>query len=192
MALGQKAKFLNLVDKAQADEQELTTLYSIEIVVMKSPKKKVKCGAISVFRLNSVAQDFASQLDPKKFRPEYLRHAQERAKEIQEEINKKTEVMVQDPTYFRETDGQWIPWAIDEALRLYDRFGGSATIKLKCPKLKISVTRSAKQVAAMRSDYEQLFPVMKDIDALLDREYAYDPWRQAIRRGRIGADMAKR
>ena len=192
MGPGQKAKLLNLLDNQQADQAGLQPMYSIEITVGKSPQLGVKCGGIAVFRLNSVAEGFADKLDPKKFRPEMLQHAQKRAQELQDELNKQTEIMHMDPIMFKETEGRWIPWAVGRALELYDRFGGSAKISLKCPKLRIRVVRSPKEVAQMRSNYLELFPVMKDIDHLLEQGYSHDPWRSVIRRGRISADMAKR
>lgn len=192
MLPGEKAKLLNLIDRDRADRAALQALYSIEITVGKSPKLGVKCGAITVFRLNAVAENFADKLDPKNFRPEDLASAQRRAQEIEDEINTQTETMFQDPVMFKETEGRWLPWAVDEALRLYDRFGGSASISLKCPKLRIRVVRRPEEVAAKRSQADALFPVIRDIDQLLDRGYAHDPWRNVVRRGRIGADMAKR
>lgn len=192
MGPGDKAKLLNILDNQRADQSGLQPMYSIEITVGKSPKLGVKCGAISVFRLNSVAGDFADKLDPKKFKPENLAQARAKAQELEDELNKQTEVMHQDPIMFKETEGRWLPWAIDKSLELYDRFGGSAKISLKCPKLKIRVVRSPKEVASLRSTPRELFPVIRDIDVLLEKGYAHDPWRNVVRRGRIGADMAKR
>ncbi len=184
-APGQRAKFLNTVDRQMADD--LQALYSIEISVTKSPKKGVKCGAITVFRLNHIDMDFASKLDPKRYDPSVL----ERAQEIEDEIGKQTEVMHMDPIYFRETDGQWLPWAIDRALKLYDQFGGNASISLKCQKLRIRVKRNMKEIAAFRSSPEQLFPVVRDIDQLLSKDFGFDPWAQVIRRGAINAEKSK-
>jgi hypothetical protein len=174
--------------------EDLQPLYSIEISVGKSPKKGVKCGAIVIFKLNSVNLDFEKKLTPDRFDPKHLEHATKRAQEIQDEISKQTEVMWRDPTYFKETEGRWIPWAIDEALRLFDSnpIHGNARIALKCPKLRISVSRSPKQIAAMRSNPRQLFPVMNDIDQLLGGDFSFDPWSDKIRRGRINAEQSKR
>jgi hypothetical protein len=186
-APGQRAKLVNVLDNQMSDD--LVPLYRVEIQVGKSPKQGVKCGAIVVFKLNSVDLDFKKSLDPSKYDPEKAARVQQ---EIQDEINKQTETMHVDPIYFKETEGRWLPWALDKALELYDRFGGNASIKLKCPKLKISVTRSAKDVARLRSTPRELFPVIQDIDQLLEKGYTYDPWGKVIRRGRISAEMGKR
>jgi hypothetical protein len=192
MLPGEKAKLLDLIDNGRAERAALQPMYSIEITVGKSPKLGVKCGGISVFRLNSVAQDFEDKLNPKDFKPEDLVRAQARAQEIQDEVNSQTEVMHMDPIMFKETEGRWLPWAIDKALSLYDRFGGSAKISLKCPRLRIRVERSPRDVARLRGNVHELFPVVRDIDVLLEKGYAHDPWRNVVRRGRIDAEMAKR
>ena len=165
MGPGEKAKLLNLIDNDRADRTALTAMYSIEITVGRSPKLGVKCGAISVFKLNEVAKNFEDLLDPKKFKPGNELEDRRRAQEIADEVNTQTEVMHQDPIMFKETEGRWMPWAIDKALELYDRFGGSAKISLKCPKLRIRVVRSPQDVARLRSNARELFPVVRDIDA---------------------------
>lgn len=192
MLPGEKSKLLTLIDNERADRAALQPMYSIEITVGKSPKLGVKCGGISVFRLNSVAKDFESKLNPSSFNPDDLVRAQARAKEIQDDLNSQTEIMHMDPIMFKETEGRWLPWAIGKALELYDKFGGSATLSLKCPKLRIRVVRSPQDVAKLRGNPDALFPVVRDIDQLLEKGYAHDPWRNVVRRGRIGADMAKR
>jgi len=192
MGPGQKAKLLTLIDNERADRLDVVPLYSIDITVGVSPRQNVKCGAVTVFRLNKVAQDFADQLSPKNFRPEDVEKAQRRAQEISDELNTQTETMSQDPLFFRATEGRWIPWAIDEAMRIYDRVGGAAKITLKCPTLRIKVVRSPQQIAAGRSNLRDLFPVVRDIDHLLERGYAHDPWKNVVRRGRIGAEESKR
>ena len=184
-APGQRAKLLNVLDHRMADD--LQPLYSIEISVTRSPKNGVKCGAIVVFRLNHIDMDFASKLDPKK----YDASVAQRAQEIEDEIGKQTEVMHIDPVYFKETDGRWLPWAVKKSLDLYDSFGGNASITLKCPKLRIRVKRSSKEVAKLRGSHEGLFPVVRDIDQLLSRGFNFDPWSKVIRRGEISAGKGK-
>jgi hypothetical protein len=168
---------------------DLVSLYRIEVQVGRGLKSGVKAGAIVVFKLNTVDMNFEKSLNPKRYDPEKVARVQQ---EMQDEVNKQTEMMHSDPIYFKETEGRWLPWALDKALEMYDRYGGAATIKLKCPKLKISVTRSAKEIASMRSSPLDLFPVIRDIDQLLERGYSYDPWSEKIRRGRISAGMSKR
>tara|TARA_R110002126_G_scaffold52672_11_gene142994 strand:- start:3012 stop:3590 length:579 start_codon:yes stop_codon:yes gene_type:complete len=192
MGPGQKAKLLTLIDNERADRVDIQPLYSIDITVGVSPKNKVKCGALTLFRLNKVAQDFEDKLTPKNFKPEDLIHARRRAQEISDDLNTKTEAMSQDPIFFRSTDGRWLPWAVDEALRMYDRVGGAAKITLKCPSLRIKVVRSPHQIAVGRSNIRDLFPVIKRIDQLLERGYSHDPWNNVVRRGRIGAEESKR
>ena len=97
-----------------------------------------------------------------------------------------------DPIYFKETEGRWIGWAIDKALELYDSYGGSAKVALKCPRLRIRSVRSPKEVARLRASPQGLFPKVKDIDQLLEKGYKWDPWNNVVRRGRIDAILGKR
>lgn len=185
-APGERAKLISALDNQMA--KDLEPLYRIEVQVGRSPQKGVKCGAIVVFRFNTIEMDFERKLNPHKYDP----HVMQRAQEIQNEINKQTEVMHTDPEYFKETEGRWLPWAIDRALELYDRHGGNASIALKCPQLRIKMKREPRQIASMRSNPRELFPILADIDALLERGFNFDPWSDQIRRGRISAEMSKR
>ena len=182
-AHGDHVKLVNALDNKFSDE--LQPLYSIDIQFGKSPKKGVKCGAITVFRLNMVDMNFDDKYDLTKANSAVLQ-------EIQDEANRATEVMHQDPILFRETDGRWIGWALDKSLELYDRFGGGARITVKCPKLRIIQRRSPKEISRLRSNPRGLFPVVWDIDRLLSGGFAYDPWTKKIRRGRIDAITGKR
>jgi hypothetical protein len=186
-APGERAKLVNALDNQMSDELGLEPLYRIEVAVALS-QKGVKAGAIVVFRLNNIEMDFESKLNPKKFDPKVI----EKANEMQDFVNKQTEVMFRDPEYFKETEGRWLPWAMDRALELYDQFHGNASIALKCPQLKVRRVRSPKAVANLRSNPRELFPEVSDIDALLERGFNYDPWSKTIRRGRINAEMSKR
>lgn len=186
-APGQRAALINALDKQMADDLE--PLYRIEVQVART-QKGVKAGAIVVFRFNTIEMDFESKL---RARPgESHQHMLAKAQEIQDHVNKQTEVMCRDPEYFKDTEGRWLPWAMDRALELYDQYGGNASISLKCTQLRIKVKRGPLSIAKGRSDMRGLFPVITDIDALLERGFNYDPWRDEIRRGRIDAEMSKR
>ena len=182
-ALGDRAKLITALDNQFAED--LVPLYNIDVQFGKSPKRGIKCGAITVFRMNSVDMNFSDKYDLSKVNAETLRA-------VQDEANRATEVMVKDPILFRETDGQWIAWALDKALELFDRHGGGARITVKCPKLRITQRRSPKTIARLRSSPRDLFPVVWDIDRLLEGGFAYDPWAKKIRRGRVNAKMSKR
>jgi hypothetical protein len=180
MLPGQKAKILTLLDHAASDE--LVTLYTIELVLMKSPEKKAKCGAIVVFKMNdldSMGMGFKEGADPRE------------VFEAKKHLNEMTEVMYKDPEYFKESEGRWIPWAINRVLDVYDDIGGSADILIKCPRLRIRQKVSSREVANGRSDLKKLFWTAWDIDRLLDKDYKYDPWLKEIRRGKIGAEFIK-
>ena len=178
MLPGQKAKVLNFFDKAAADS--LATLYTIELVLMKSPQKKAKCGAIAVFKLNDLdSLEWKEGSDPRE------------VFEAKKELNEMTEMMYRDPEYFKESEGRWISWAIDRVMKIYDDLGGNADIFIKCPKLRIKQKVPSKDVSAGRADLRKLFWTAWDIDRLLDRNYQYDPWLKEIRRGRIGAEFIK-
>lgn len=186
-APGERAKLVNAIDNQMSDDLGVEPLYQIEVAVALSPKG-VKAGAIVVFRQNNVDLDFESKLNPKKFDPRVI----EKAREMQDYANKQTEVMFRDPEYFKETEGRWLPWAIDRALELFDQLHGNASIALKCPQLKVKRVCSPRAVAKGRSNPRDLFPEVRDIDALLERGFNYDPWSKTIRRGRISAEMSKR
>lgn len=185
-ALGEKSKFLTLLDNQAAEE--LIPLYSIDIHLGKSPKKGVKSGALSVFKLNEVDLKMPEKYDFTQTNPKVLKEI----KEAHKRASESTEILVGEPLMFKETEGRWIQWAIEEALRIYDQYNGNARISLKCPKLKIQMRRSSKEVANLRSNIHDLFPVAWEIDRLLDKDYSFDPWSNRIRRGRINALMSKR
>jgi hypothetical protein len=175
---GEKTKFVNLVDNVMA--QDVSFEYAIDIVLSKSPKG-VKCGAIVVYAPNHSHLD----LDP-------LKYSAEMVERLQHETSQETEIIHRDPEYFSEREGRWIPWAISRALKLYDDFGGHARIAIKCPKLRVRETLTAKKVAGGRNDMLNLFKTAWDINRLLDRNFEFDPWSEAVRRGRINAEMSKR
>jgi hypothetical protein len=180
MALpGEKAKFINVMDSQMADD--LQPLYSIEICLAKSPKEGVKCGAVVVFKLNQTKLD----LNPEKYLPEM-------EAKMQESVQEETQVMFRDPEYFKETDGQWLPWAIDRALALFDRYGTNASMSVTCPELRIHQRLSRRSVMEGRSKPRSLFASAFNIDRLFDEGYTWDPWTKSIRRGKVGAEMAKR
>ena len=174
----EKIKLLDALDRRMADDIDPT--HTIELALLKSPKG-VKCGAICIFK--------HTVLDlrvPEKFDPIALR-------EINDMVSKQTESMYRDPEYFRETDGKWIPWALDRVIKIYDSLGGNAKIVVKCPTVKVRQQVSSKGIAAGRGDLKELFSGAFEIDRLLDRGYRYDPWLDAVRRGSIiNAAMARR
>lgn len=185
LAPGERAKFLTVLDNQMADE--LQPLYSIDVMFSKSAKG-VKCGGISVFKMNLVDFKMPEKYDFTRADPRVLREMEE----AKQKANQQTEIMDRDPIFFKETEGRWILWALERAISIYDEVGGGARIAIKCPKLRIEQRRSSKQVAALRGDLQQLFPVAWDIDRLLSGDFTYDPWTKKIRRGTINAASAKR
>tara|TARA_Y100000034_G_C6874811_1_gene399893 strand:- start:160 stop:705 length:546 start_codon:yes stop_codon:yes gene_type:complete len=179
-APGDKAKLVDMWDNSLAVETGLTSIYKIEILFSRSQRHGVKCGAICVFRNNTV--DLA--VNPLLVDGEKLR-------EMEKEMSRQTDMMHMDPIHFRADKGQWIDWAMDKALELYDRFGG-ASIAIKAPRLKITERRTNSEVAAGRSDMTTLFRTLRDIDRLLSRDYKWDPWSQTVRRGEINAKKGGR
>ena len=171
MLPGEKAKLVNLLDDVQSEKAALTTTYSIEITLAVSRIKKVKCGAISVFKLNDLDIDIANK------------DIQRKMKEAAEEL---TETLYADPEYFKEPDGRWVPWAIERALELYDKLG-SADITIKCPRLRIRQKLTPAMINSGRANPRVLFDVAFKIDQLLNNNYTFDPWGGVNRRGIIGA-----
>lgn len=172
MSIGEKAKLINLLDTVQADKAAITPTYTIEMVLTKSPRQGVKCGAIAVFKMNDLDVDIASE------------HLAEKMKQAASEL---TQTMYQDPEYFKQTEGRWIPWAIDRCMELFDKLQ-SAEIVIKVPKLRIRHRLSRAEIASVRSDPRALFRVAFEADRLLDGDFGWDPWRSVARRGIIGAD----
>jgi len=177
--VGNRLSLLNMLDRQMADDIE--PIYTIELAFAKSPLKKVKAGAICVFKQTQMElPQLDGKVDPMKLR------------EAEREASKQTESLYLDPIYFRQPEGRWVPWALEKVIALYDQVGGSARVIIKAPQLKIRQAVSSKSVAHGRSDLRTLFSAAWDIDKLLDKNFAYDPWTKKIRRGRIDAATAKR
>lgn len=177
--VGDKLDFVNITDRAMADDIDPT--YTIELALVKSPRLGAKAGAIVIFK----AQELNLDMPDKKIDQKALW-------EMQQEVNKTTESMYRDPIYFRESEGRWIQWAVEKLISLYDELGANARIIIKAPSLKVRQVVSSKSVAHGRSDLRTLFSTAWDIDRLLDRNYKFDPWQNVIRRGRIDAATAKK
>jgi hypothetical protein len=171
MLPGKKAQLINSIDNAQADQAALIATYCIEVVFSLSPKNGVKCGAIAVFKMNDLDVDVSSELI---------------AQKMKEAASELTQTMYCDPEYFKETEGRWVPWAIERAIQLYDKFG-SAEIVIKAPRLKIRHKLSSAEINSGRADMKRLFRTAFYVDELLTRGFAFDPWRNVNRRGIIGA-----
>jgi hypothetical protein len=178
-APGAKAKFLNQTDMMLADD--LQALYSIDLALAKSPKLKVKCGAITVFKTNNEQLD----LNPEKFDEKSI-------VEMQQQLRDTTQVMWGDPELFKESEGKWLPWAIERMFQLFKQFNGNATFAIVCAELQIHERISKSRILKERSDPKKLFATAFEVDRLLDKDYRFDPWLKRIRRGRIGAKFAKR
>ena len=174
---GEKAKLVDMWDNALSIETGLTSVYKIEVFFMITQKGN-KAGAITVFRNNSFENVFNPALEDNKV-----------IEEMEKEISNQTEVMHQDPIKFR--DPQWIEWAMNKTLEIYDKFGG-ADIIVKAPQLKIREKRISSSVAAGRSSIDALFPSLKDINDLLTKDFRWDPWSRSVRRGKIGRGVGER
>lgn len=183
---GEKLKLVNALDNQFADE--LQPLYSIDIILSQASKTKVKCGAITIFKMNLVDL----KLDPRYDITKASTAVNLEMERAREEASRQTEFLYRDPILFKETEGRWIHWAIDRALQIFDELGSCARISMKCPRLKIEQRRSAKQVLALRNDPRELFSVARDIDRLLSGNFNFDPWNNIIRRGPIDAFSAKK
>jgi len=176
--LTEKIKVVDALDRQMADDVD--PVYTIELALLKSPKGE-KCGAICIFKRSELNLPTPDKIDPKAIA------------DIEKELSKQTESMYRDPEYFRKSNGQWIPWALERVLKLYDSFGGNAKVVVKCPTLRVRQRVSSKSIAAGRSDLKELFSGAFEIDKLLDEGYKYDPWLKGVRRGSvINAALAKR
>ena len=177
MSFGEKAKLVDIMDTAMAENSK--DLFTIEILLTKSPVKKVKCGAIAVYMLSkqSEALSWKEGADPlEKFH-------------VEQEMNKLTDVMLRQPEMFKEDQGMWLNWALPRALEIFKELHTNAKIVVKSPKLKIKHVLTRDQVLKGQGNPRSLFKTAFDIDALLNNEFTWDPWSKQIRRGRIGADI---
>ena len=145
---------------------------------------------MAVFKLIDVTQQMEEALktpDPRK-----LRDRRKALQEVGNAVNQMTEVMFRDPIYFKESEGRWIGWAVTKALAIFDQLNGNAKIIVKSAKLRIRQEVPRSKIVVGRANPRELFSALWDIDRLLEKNFEYDPWTTEIRRGRIGADMAKR
>ena len=178
-APGQKARLITALDNHAAET--LQPLYIIDLQLEKSPGG-VKCGGITVWKLND--DDFGLDLSESDLK--------ERLEDSRTGMGSWTEKIWRDPVLFRETDGRWVPWALDECLRIFDKLHGDACIRVKSSRLKFRQVVSAHDIRVLRSSPRQLFAPVFNADRLLDANYRYDPWSDSVRRGRIGAKLGKR
>ena len=177
MIVGQNLKIVNTMDQVMADSQG--TMFTIDILLTKSPQKKVKCGAIAVYRQHQEMEgiDWKEGVDPlEKF-------------EAQKSLNEMTEIMLRPPELFKASQNKWVPWAIKRALTIFDELNTDADIVIKSPNLKVKHVLTRNMILTLRSDPRELFKTAFEIDALLNGDFEFDPWRKLIRRGRIGADV---
>ena len=177
---GEKAKLLNFLDRSAADDAGIRSAFRIDILLTRSPLKKVKCGTIAVWRNNTFEFNLGDSLVDAAA-----------VKKAQEKMSNQTEMMYEDPIHFRQSDGQWIEWALDKAMEIYDRVGG-ADIIISAPRLKIRMEVSSGKIAHNRSNLQAVFPHLKDIDSLLGADFDYDPWTRSVRRGEINAKKGGR
>ena len=169
-----KAKLVNAMDNMMAANDKPT--HTIELFFVKSPQKKEKCGAIVIIKTREI-----TGIDWKKenIDPVDLLH-------VQNEVNRMTQEMEGDPEKFRKSDGKWIPFAINRFWYHFNRLGKNAELSIKAPQLKIKHKISREEIFAMQHDPMALFKTAFTIDVLLDN-FQYDPWKNIIRRGSIGA-----
>jgi hypothetical protein len=177
---GQKAKLITSLDRDAADDAGIRSSFRIDLLLVKSPKMGVKCGTIAVWRNNTFDLDLGGALTGTKT-----------LEALKDEVSNQTEVMYQDPIHFRESDGQWLPWALEQVMKIYDRVGGADVI-VTAPRLKIRMEASSGKVSAGRSDLMKVFPKLKDIDRLLDANFSFDPWSRSVRKGLINAKKGVR
>lgn len=177
MALGQKAKLINAVDQAMADQ--LQTLYSIELNLAISPAKKNVCGAIVVYKLHNVMDQF----DPDK-----KQISDEEWNELSKHMADQTQVMEAGPFYFKADDYEsprhMLGWAIDETMRLFDQYGTNADVAIKCRSLRVKHRMSRAAVLAGVGQERELFKTAFECVKLLRMGFDYDPVTEDIHRGK--------
>ena len=168
---------MNALDKAMADNEK--NLFTIELLLTKSPLKGVKCGGIAVYMLAKQSEmlDFKEEVNPlEKF-------------EAEKALNEMTDVMIRPLEKFKADNGQWLNFAIPRVLEIFDELHKDADIVIKSPKLKIKHHIKRKDVLKLRGNPSKLFKIAFDIDKLLNGNFEYDPWSSQIRRGTIGAHI---
>lgn len=177
MMFGQKLKLMNALDKAMADNSK--DLFTIELLLTKSPRKGVKCGAIAIYMLSKQSDqlDWKADVDPlEKFQAE-------------QSLNEMTDVMIRPLEMFKADDGRWLNFALPRVLEIFDEFFKEAKIVIKSPKLKVKHVLTKEQILKGRGNPRTLFKTAFDIDALLTKDFNFDPWSKQIRRGHVGANF---
>lgn len=171
-----KTKIIDALDNAMSDNEQ--TLFTIELLLTKSPMKGVKCGGIAVYMKANQSEmlDFKEDVNPlEKF-------------EAQKELNEMTEVMIRPLEKFKEDSGQWLNFAIPRVIEIFKELHYNADIVIKSPKLKIA--HYIKRADAVKKiNNPNFFHTAFDIDKLLNKDFQFDPWSQQIRRGQIGAEF---
>lgn len=177
-----KLRLVNAIDDAAAGRRE--SRYTIDVILAKSPEKEVKCGGVVVYETHRLDEDLMSLDDAR---------AAEARERIQAETSNWAEVKSEGPHCVRDEVGSGTAWlsALETTLRqLFQKYGGNADIKVKCPKLRITQTfRRADVEDALKTKIPSLF---RQIDQLLTHDFQYDPWLAGNRRGAATAESASR
>jgi len=172
-----RLQVMNALDRAMADNEK--NLFTIELLLTKSPVKGVKCGGIAVYMLSKQSEmlDFKEDVNPlEKF-------------EAEKALNEMTDVMIRPLEKFKADTGAWLNYALPRVLEIFDEFHKDADIVIKSPKLKIKHHIKRADVLKLRKNPGKLFRIAFEIDKLLDGNFEYDPWSTQIRRGAIGAHI---
>lgn len=180
--LTDKFKDLSAWDNVAAQDATGLTRYTIELMISKS-KLGAKCGGICVYKIaDAIKPDFTAATSPEDLR---------NVNELEREIAKEIQTIHEGPILFAELEGKWLPWAIDEVMRLVDKYNKTAAVIILAPKLDIRESISRESVNSRRGDLRAMFRTLFLADTLLDKDYAFDPWGQQVRRGRVGAKEGK-
>lgn len=185
MNTGDKAKYLDTYDSVLSDA--IKPLYSLEVHIAISEKRQKFCGGFYVFKMQSLGhEEDLDDLDwVKKYDPQKI-------DEIRQASANQTDTVVYFEK-FREQDRQTIEWVPGRAMEIFDiQCKAHADIRLVAAALDAHESIPYADVIRKRFDRRVMFANLFEWYDLLKKQYEFDPWVGAIKRGLVSPESGKR
>ena len=169
-SFGRRTAVQNALDTARADFASKKPTHRVDLILAKSPEKKVIAAGVVTYRI-----------------------FQESA-ELPDEVRQET--MGEDPGNFLQLEGEPIKirdpdknkkaGIIRAFLQELEKYSGKVVGRLVCPGLKILRTWSPIEVSTLVANPRELHQLVDEIYTLMDKDYTWDAKEDAIirRRGR--------
>jgi len=169
-SFGKRTAFQNALDTARADLASEKPTHRIDLILAKSPEKKVIAAGVVTYRIFQKAEELPPEV--------------------------RQEVPGADPGGFLQLEGEPIkirdpeknkkPGIIRAFIQELEKYEGKAVGRLVCPGLKILRTWSPIEVSTLLVNPRELYRLVDEIYTLMDKDYEWDAREEAIirRRGR--------